>query len=177
MSNEFVADAKKANKVTNMRLQGNDPEVEIYDIDELRKEMEKPIYRLSKTVINNLIENISNKKEFDNVSTGLEAAKQYIQTSKVDNPAAAVRKAIKQGWLPPTKEKEGDLFSSGSNMKEIESEKQKKKQFQQELQGNPIWLKIREKIKSEFATKEWHDWLSKLKIYEIKEKEIYKKTE
>jgi hypothetical protein len=42
---------------------------------------------LSKTVINNLIGNIGNKEDFDKVSNGLEAAKQYLQTKKIENPA------------------------------------------------------------------------------------------
>jgi hypothetical protein len=55
MSDEFVADAKKANKFTNMRLESPESEAEVYDVDELRREMELQIYHLSKTVINNLI--------------------------------------------------------------------------------------------------------------------------
>ena len=170
-SDEFVADAKKANKVTNMRLEVSDSESKTYDIDLLRQEMEKPVYRLSKTVINNLIANITDQEEFNNISHGLEAAKQYLQTKKIDNPAAVVRKAIKEGWLPK-KTKESDLFSSGHDTEAAENEEQSKKLAHKKLQHDPIWLKIRERIKSEFDNKNWDDLLSKLEISKIEEEKI-----
>ncbi|NBV07287.1 MAG: hypothetical protein EBS06_08675 [Proteobacteria bacterium] len=172
MSDEFVSDAIKANQFTNKRLGSGDSEVEVYDVDELRREMEKPIYRLSKTVINNLIENISNKWEFDKVSNGLEAVRQYLQTKKVENPAAAVRKAIKEGWVPPKKEKEDDLVARAIDAKTIEHEKQSKKLAQREIQESSIWLEIRKKIKSEFNSEDWNTWLSKLEVAQIEKNKI-----
>ncbi len=171
MSDEFVADAKKANKFTNMRLESPESEVEVYDVDELRREMELPIYRLSKTVINNLIANIGNKEDFDKVSNGLEAAKQYLQTKKIENPAAAVRNAIKEGWLPK-KKKDEDLFQQNADIKIIEGAKQAKKLVLKEAQANPIWPKIRKKLESEFDAENWDKWLSKLEIFQIEKKEI-----
>lgn len=171
MSDEFIADAKKANKFTNMRLQSPESEVEIYDVDELRREMELPLYRLSKTVINNLIGNIGNKEDFDKVSNGLEAAKQYLQTKKIENPAAVVRNAIKEGWLPK-KKKEEDLFDQNAGTKIIQGEKQSKKIISKDSQENPIWLKIRKKFKTEFDVENWEKWLSRLEIFHIEKKEI-----
>jgi len=171
MSDEFVADAKKANKFTNMRLGSPESEVEVYDVDELRREMELPIYLLSKTVINNLIGNIGNKEDFDKVSVGLEAAKQYLQTKKVENPAAAVRKAIREGWIPP-KKKEDDLLQQTIDMKIIDSEKESKKLARKEAQENPVWPKIRKKLETDFGAENWDKWLSKLEIFQIDKKEI-----
>ena len=171
MSDEFVADAKKANKFTNMRLESPDSEAEVYDVDELRREMELPIYGLSKTVINNLIGNIGNKEDFDKVSVGLEAAKQYLQTKKVENPAAAVRKSIREGWIPP-KKKEDDLLKQTADMKIIDGERESKKLARKESQENPIWPKIRKKLETEFKGENWDKWLSKLEIFQIEKKEI-----
>lgn len=171
MSDEFVADAKKANKFTNMRLESPDSEVEVYDVDELRREMELPIYRLSKTVINNLIGNIGNKEDFDKVSNSLEAAKQYLQTKKIENPAAAVRQSIKEGWLPK-KKKDDDLLQQTTDMKIVDVERESKKLARKEAQENPIWPKIRKKLETEFKGENWDKWLSKLEIFQIEKKEI-----
>lgn len=171
MSNEFVADAKKANKFTNMRLESPELEAEVYDVDELRREMELPIYRLSKTIINNLIGNIGNKEDFDKVSNGLEAAKQYFQTKKIENPAAAVRNAIKEGWLPKKKNTD-DLPKQATDMKVIEAENQNKKLAHKEARESPIWPKIRKKFETEFKGEGWDKWLSKLEIFQIEKKEI-----
>jgi hypothetical protein len=172
MSDEFVADAKKANKFTNMRLESPESEAEVYDVDELRREMELPIYRLSKTVINNLIANIGNKEDFDKVSNGLEAAKQYLQTKKIENPAAAVRNAIKEGWLPKKKKEEDDLLKQSADMKIIESDKKSRELARKESQENPIWLKIRAKLEAEFDEDNWDKWLSKLEIFQINKAQI-----
>ena len=158
MSDEFVADAKKANKFTNMRLGSPESEVEVYDVDELRREMELPIYRLSKTVINNLIGNIGNKEDFDKVSNGLEAAKQYLQTKKIENPAAAVRNAIKEGWLPK-KKKEDDLLQQTTDMKIIDGERDCTKLARKEAQENRMWQHIRKKLETEFKVENWEMWL------------------
>jgi len=51
MSESFVFDTKKANRLTNQRLE-NEIEGSSFNIDELRSEIEKPIYGLTKTIVN-----------------------------------------------------------------------------------------------------------------------------
>jgi len=170
MSDGFIADAKKASTFTNMRLDSDEEMVEQGDIDELRKEIEKPIYRLSKTVINNLIENINSKEEFDKILNALEAVKQYLQTKKIENPAAAVRNAIKEGWLP--KKKDEDLFQHAADLKLVKDDEERKVLDRTKAQNSPVWAKFKNSLKTEFDKETWDMWLSKLDILQISEKEI-----
>jgi hypothetical protein len=169
MSDEFVADAKKANKFTNMRLSSSSEiKPDFYNVDELREEMESPIYCLSKTVINNLVENIRNKEDFDKVSNGLEAAKQYLQTKKIDNPAAVVRKAIKEGWIVKPS-KEYDLFLNKSNniLKTDKTRSQKDEESLKLLQQDPIFLKIKKELKNKLNKEDQEKWFKNFEVKEL----------
>lgn len=173
MSKEFIDDAKRASWFTNRLDNDHQLEDKTYDIYELREEIEDPIYSLSKTVINNIIENINTKEDFNQVSNALEAVKKYIKSKKISNPAAAVKKAIKEGWIVPQKTvKEQDLFSD-SNSEQGDSNNMKVlTPVKKESQDNPTWLKIRKAIQSEFDKEDWEKWLSQLEIYQIQENEL-----
>lgn len=175
VSESFVDDAKKATKFTNMRLVHGDFENnESYDEDALREELEHPIYRLSKTVINGIIAKISNIDDFNRVSRNLAAAKNYIVKKKIDNPAAAVQKAIREDWLPP---KEEDMILDEVKKIEIKNLEQKERQQTNEedrkkLQEDPSWIKVRKKIKQEYGEKEWNKWFEEIQIYSVGETEV-----
>jgi hypothetical protein len=122
MSEEFVADAKKANKLTNLRL-GNGEIKETFNTDELRKEIEKPIYGLTKTVINNYLSKINTKDDYDLIAEALEAVKQYIDLKKnkgekITNHAAITKAAIREVWV--AKNEEVSAPSRQSEMSKID---------------------------------------------------------
>jgi len=68
MSEEFVADVKKGNKLSSQRLSDDefgeyDESVYAVNFDELRKEMSKEIYELKEIYINNVIAKIRSKED------------------------------------------------------------------------------------------------------------------
>ena len=180
MSEEFVADAKKANKLTNLRLT-NSEEKEPYNLDELRKEIEKPIYGLTKTMINNYLSKIFDKDQYNLIVNALEAVKQYVESKKkknepLTNLAAITKAAIKEGWEPKKDESIAQIIEEKKLSLE-ESEKERKEHaknldLQKELQKNPSWLQIKEKIKTEFGEDDWKKWFIKIEIFSLGETEI-----
>lgn len=183
MSEEFVADAKKANKLTNLRLGNNGDEKEIFDIEALRKEIENPIYGYTKTMINNCLEKIHTKEEYEIITKALEAAKEYINDLKRKdnkqpiNRAAITKAAIAGGWVPKEEEPAEELLlvkqeKSPEEIEKDQKEKEHKIKAQELLQENPIWLEIREKIKTEFGDENWEKWFSDLKLFVLSESEV-----
>jgi hypothetical protein len=179
MSEEFVADAKKANKLANLRLENGNDKKESFDIEELRKEIEKPLYGLTKTVISNCLLKIANKEEFDKIVNSLEAVKEYLKGKesrgeKVVNRGAITKAAIRDEWMP--RDKEGN---SVEEVKEIETQtleivqqENEKNEEHLKLQQDPIWHKIREKIRAEYENKDWEKWFSDTEIFSISEDKI-----
>jgi len=180
MSEEFVSDAKKASALTNLRLGGDEPKIE-FSIDDLRKEIEKPIYGLTKTIINTHLNNITDKEEYDKIANALEAVKGYIElkksrNEKITNHGAITQKAIQQGWVPPKAENEEVKTDSKEDLQKIiETKKaeEKKAEIRKELKQDPSWKKIREKIQDSFDEQDWNKWLSGLEIFSIEENKIF----
>lgn len=175
MTEEFVSDAKKANKLINIRLEGGDEEKEVFDIEVLRREMVKPIYKLTKVFINNQLSKISTYESYENALTALEVVKQnIIRGEKINNMAAYVSKAIKEKWvLPETM----DLFDKSENnvkkfSEEMELEMEKKKKDYELLQSNPIWIKIRKEIEKKFDKEIQEKWLSGLELFSLENNKI-----
>ena len=177
MSEEFVADAKKANKITNLKLENSNEEKKEFDAEVLRKEIERSIYGYTKTMVNNLLLKIHSKEEYDNVVSALEAAKQYIELKKGKgeqiNAAAITKSAIKDGWVPKTE----DLFDKNimveqKSQEEVLKEKEEKQKSHELLQENPIWKNLQQKIKEEFDYEIWEKWLSGLEVFSIEDSAI-----
>lgn len=179
MSEGFVADAKKANKITNLRLTEEEEKVITpEEIEVLRKELERSFYGLSKTVINNCLANISTQEECYKIATALEAVREYKEIEekkgkKIGSLAALTKSAIRDGWKPrnsgetsetKTQTEEGELKS----IKEAVTRNKDRKK----LQEDPAWLKLRKQIESEFGGENWDKWLSKLEIFQIDKTEI-----
>lgn len=174
-SDEFVADAKKANKLTNLRLDNREEEKDTFDVGLLKKEMEKPIYGLTKVYINNHIAKISSYEEYKITLDALEAVSQNkMRGDKIHNMVAYVKKAIKEGWIPAETE---DLFDASNvslekSKQEILEENKKKQEAHDLLQMNPIWLKIKQKIDKEFDSEVREKWLSELELFSLESSKI-----
>ena len=128
VSEEFVADAKKANKLANLRLENHNEEKELFNLDDLRREIEKPIYGLTKTVINNYLSKIGTKEQYDLIVNALEAVVEYINQRKkknkpVTNHAAITKSAIRDGWSPKDDEVTEELLSVRPSISAEEIEK------------------------------------------------------
>jgi hypothetical protein len=179
MSEEFVADAKKANKITNLRLGGEEEKkVAPEDIEELRKEIQKPLYGLTQTIINNCLANIVIREDYEKIVTALESVREYKEIEekkgkKIGSLAALTKTAIREGWKPRNNEViiETNVKAEEQNLvnikKEIESQ-----QDRRELQQDPSWLKVKEKIRKEYDEKDWKQWLAGIDIYSISQNQI-----
>jgi len=177
MSEEFVADAKKANKITNLKLENSNEEKEVFDVEVLRNEIKKSIYGYTKTMINNFLLKIHTKEEYDIAVNALEAARQYIELKKGKgeqiNAAAITKSAIKDGWVPKT----DDLFEKNAvveqkSQEETLKEKEEKQKSHEALQENPAWKKIKQKIREEFDREVWEKWFSGLEVFSIEDSGI-----
>ncbi len=179
MSEAFVADAKKANKITNLRLTEDEEKVVTpEEIEILRKELERSFYGLSKTVINNCLANISTQEEHDKIVNALEAVREYKELEekkgkKIGSLSALTKSAIRDGWKPrnSVETSETKTQTEENNLKSIK-EKVEKDEYREKLQEDPAWLKLRKKIESEFSGEDWDKWLSKLEIFQIDKTEI-----
>ncbi len=182
VTEEFVADAKKANKVANLRLSGSEGIKEALDLERLRNEIEKPIYGLSKTFINNLLEKIITTKEYDEISDSLLAAKEWIEkcvaNRKDVNKGATTKSAIKEGW----KSSAGNKSENNDNKREEKEiiDIQLKQQYQQKEEARIAsvtsfesqWGQIREEIRLSYDPEIYRKWLSELRLYSYMNNEL-----
>jgi hypothetical protein len=174
MSEEFVADAKKANSLTNLRLKGEEVAAP-YNIEDLRKEMEKPIYGLTKTVINNTISKIKSREEYDVIIKALEAAIDYIEYKKSKNEiisnAAITKKAIQEEWEPKSKSMPVVSRDGSDNSAKMDEEEIKLKEEQrlaelekrkEDLKHNQMWKKIKIQIKQQWGEEILEKWFENI---------------
>jgi len=180
MSDEFVSDAIKANHFTNKRLGSDDPVIEIYDVEELRKEIEKPIYGLTKTVINNYLSKINSKEDYDMLMTALAATKSYIDLKRKKGeeviPAASLKAAIKSGWQPP-KNNEPEILSptivkSAADIRKEAHDRESKEHNHRLLQDDSVWIRIKKEIKNQIDQEDWGKWFSEIEVDSMSENQI-----
>lgn len=179
MSEEFVADVKKGNKLYSQRLSDDefgeyDESVNAVNFDELRKEMSKAIYELKEIYINNVIAKIRSKEDEETVLLALEAAEHYIKITPNCIPTAIVKSAIRDGWTPKNKkiEIEGKTVKSVQEVQDDLFRIQKEEEARMTLQKTPIWLQIRKEIKKTFNEQDWEKWLSSIEISSFEESNI-----
>lgn len=173
LTEEFVADSIKANAVTNLRLAP--PKIgEVLDLTKVRQEIEKPIYQLSKTYINNLLSKISDIEELNNILDSLQSAKNYIENKKGVNAAAVTKSAIKEQWKAASMEEKVDIVKLEKINLEQES-------IKQELEGERVssinlfqgkWLEIEKKLKNVYGEDVYNKWISSLKLYSYIDNEL-----
>lgn len=174
MSESFVSDTKKANRLTNDRLE-NEIEVAVYNVEELRVEIEKPIYGLTKTIINSTLNKIRNRSDYDNVVNALEAVKEYIEIKKQKKEEviniAITKIALRENWKPKNKFKQKELFEDSAEKIITKTPEEKQAEYQK-LRNNPIIVKIFNHLEKKFAGDEWNKWLIHLDIDSLDENKI-----
>ena len=174
MSEQFVADTKKANKLASLRLSsGNAPEK--IDYKKLREELEKEIFGLSEIYINNVISKVRSERDFKVVSVALEAAEEAIKKTPGCNAGKMVSSAIKHGWVPSKEKSEKTLEHKEKSLEEIEKERAEQEELKKEkiaLQKDPIWINVRKEIKILLGDVAWEKWLEATELYSMTEEEI-----
>lgn len=175
VSEEFVADVKKANAVTNSKLKREKiSDISEGDLIELRTELIRDTFGLSLTVINNIIGKVSTKKNKDEIMLALKAAEEWMETNsgKEFHPAQITMAAIKNKYIPKS-------ALNISQKKESKSETKKKPDlFENQLpvDRSNEWNLFMEKIKKEFDSEIFKKWLSKLELLHSYEVEIVMQT-
>ena len=117
------------------------------------------------------------QRQYDVALNALEAAKQYVELKKSKgeqiNAAAITKSAIKDGWVPKKEDLfEKDIVVDKKSQEEVIKEKEEKQKAHKALQENPVWLKIKQKIKAEFDLEIWEKWFSGLEVFSIKDSKI-----
>jgi hypothetical protein len=174
VSKAFAAEVKKANSVMNSRNKKNMVDNKEFNtkIEKIRKELEDPIYGISRTMINNIIVKITSYEEVEIVTNALAAARKYISLNPC-NAAAITRAALRDGWTPgevkkvTTKQIEKSAQSLlDENQKEIKLDNQ-----------NPIWIKILKIAKKDLDKEEFAKWFSELNFVIYQNNILYLATQ
>lgn len=173
VTSKFAADVKKANKIIN--------EIKSVDSDEainpeiLRKELQKDIFGLTTTFINNFVGKIKTQKEIDEAINTLREVEIYIRDNeeKIKSNTAITKAALKEGWK----------FNKKTSGNKIENEVDKRNSYDEKddnvkVENAAIWAGLKEFIESEFQSDDLlqEEVLPKLKIYSVKENEIILST-
>ena len=102
VSDEFVSDVKKANKITNRKLSSiHTQEFEDNNIM-IRKRLEN-IRGLSLTVLNNILSKLKDVDDQYTVLDALDAVDEYMKKKPDAIVAAVVKSAINEGWVAKNK--------------------------------------------------------------------------
>lgn len=165
VSEEFVSDVKKANQLSR-RIK---PIEQGLIIDDVRTEIQKPIYNLSQKEIEEFLDNIKTQKEKERFMNALMATQECIIRNKDYNPSATLKKAIKDKWSPTSK-----YNSNQSNLKLVNpSDEKSEKEIDIKLDNqNKVWKKIDKILKKKFTKEIYDQWLSKLNFVKIEDNQL-----
>ena len=175
VSDEFVADAKKANRVANRKLSSIYTQ-EYEDNNALIRYKLEKIRGLSLTITNNILSKLKDVDDQYTVLDALDAADEYLQKKPDAIHAAVVKSAISDGWVPKIKQSRLDerrrldnegKFSEKINISDDVSDinllNYNKNLIKQEelrkLRSSPINKKIFKILKNNFDSKIYNDWI------------------
>ena len=174
ISEEFVDEIIKANKLKNEALEFIGSEEFAAEIARVEEELKDPIYQLTNVMILNILNKIKTKEHFKTLDNALLAAKEHIKSKPEWNAVAITKSAIREGWIPKKREKVKSEEIGAISIEEIEKREMKKKnkiELHKNLQKDIIWLKIREQLRNEMEA-DWDKWLSGLELFAKSEEEI-----
>lgn len=166
VTSSFEKDAIKANGINNEEMN----EYIEDDLEGLRVELEKDIYGLSRTIINNYLSKINTKKKLGIINNALLAAKEYIESKDNCNPASITQIALREGWKPKvskTQEKgikspkaigEDKAFLVQESIKQMKSEE--------------WWKDFIKELEKDANNDVYKKYLSKLQPYSHKQGEL-----
>lgn len=163
VSDEFVAEIKKANKAKNEALEFISSEEFTDKVDKIEKELEQSVYGLSKVVILNILSKIKTKEDCEIITNALVAAKEFIESKPECNAAATTRAAIRDGWKPKNQK------VINQDIKSIEIKEEEKIIFNNE---DEFWKKLVKILKEKFDKELYKKWLSKMNFVELKDNNL-----
>jgi hypothetical protein len=174
VSEEFVADVKKANAVANLKLKREKiSDISEADLIELRTEITRDVFGLSLTVINNIIAKVSTKKNKDEIMLALKAAEEWMNSnsSKDFHPAQITMAAIKNKYLPKS------ALVSDKKKDEVIKKAEPTLNISGKIKNRDTeWKKVRASLKKSLGDEVFEKWLSKLEILHSYETEIIMQT-
>ncbi len=173
VSDEFVADVKKANKVKNLELrEEKQNNIGIEDLVVLRKEMERDIYGLSKTVINGYVGKTNTKAEKEELMNALKAAEEWIKKNVNKNdedfhPARITMAAIKNKYLPQSavisQKKEEKITRKSEPMLPINGEVKNR---------DEEWGRVKSGLKKSYDKEIYDKWFTGIELKHSYETEV-----
>ena len=181
MSEQFVTDITKANKLSSLMISYDDDSdeydasLDTVDFEDLREEMKKDIFKLPGIYINRVVAKVESREIADNLLLSLCAAEDYIKITPSCIPTAITKSAIRDGWTPKRKKVNQIEEFVKKLPEEIEQDrlqKEKATERKKVLRQDPNWLKIRQNIKKTFGEDEWEKWFSELVLLDLKEEEM-----
>lgn len=180
MSEEFIADVRKGSALSKLRLRDDEfgeyeESVDAVNFDELRKEMQREIFRLNTIYINNVLAKVRSKETAEMILLALEAAEEYIKLNPNCIAVAITKSAIRDEWIPKSKKVSKIEAPKEKSPQEVQDDLfkiQKDEEARVALQKNPDWLKMRKDIQKTFDDKDWQKWLSSAELYSLGEKDI-----
>lgn len=169
-SNSFISEVKKANHLANLQLD-NRTRV-IIDVQDVREEMEKSIYKLSKTFINNYLHTVISIEDKESTMNALMAAKENIEKKENCNAAAFTKAALKEKWLPS--QRIIDHNNTPKVSKTTSSQSPKIIEIQKVITPEELklWHNTHQKIRERFGKEVFDKWLSKISPYSLSEEEF-----
>lgn len=187
VSDEFVSDVKKANKIANRKLSSVHTQ-EFEDNNILIRSRLENIRGLSTTVLNNIVSKLKDVDDQYTALDALDAAEEFLIKKPDAIPAAIVRSAISDGWVAKNKksrldtrrklDQEGrydEQINISEDLPDIHLLNYKKdleeKNRLLELKNNPVHKEIHQILKDNFNKKIYDKWLdpNKLRLYNIVE--------
>lgn len=187
VSDEFVSDVKKANKIANRKLSSIHTE-EFEDNNILIRSRLENIEGLSLTVLNNILSKLRDVDDQYTVLDALDAVDEYIKKKPDAVTVAVVKAAINEGWVAKNKKSRLDarrkLDQEGRYDEQINISEDLpnvnllnyKKNLEEknrltELKNHPINKKIDKILKEKFDKEVYHQWLNvdKLQLFSLVE--------
>ena len=184
MSDEFVSDVKKANKIANRKLSSiHTQEFEDNNIM-IRKRLEN-IRGLSLTVLNNILSKLKDVDDQYTVLDALDAVDEYMEKKPDAIVVAVVKSAINEGWVAKNKKSRLDTrrkldqdgrYDEKINISEDSSDinlLNYKKDLEEnnrllELRNNPINKEIFNNISNILGQEIFDKWIKdKMELYDI----------
>ena len=180
VSDDFVSDIKKANKIANQKTISFNGEEFAENNIKIKDKLDS-IKGLSLTMVNNIISRVKDVDDQYIVLDALEAAEEYLNKKTDIPPAAVIKSAIKDGWVSKYKksrldirrklDNEGkfdekvDMSKYSNDVDRLNNDKkseEKNKIFK--LKNNPINTKIYKILKDNFGNEIYNQWLNKEKL-------------
>lgn len=178
VSDDFVSDIKKANKIANQKnLSFNSEEFNENNV-KIKNKLDS-INGLSLTMTNNIISRLKDVDDQYIVLDALEAAEEYLSKKTDISSAAVIKSAIKDGWVSKYKKSRLDIrkkldnegrfdekvdmlkYSNDSNLFNFN---QKEENKILKLKNNSINKKIHKILKNNFSNEIYDRWLNKEKF-------------